>query len=159
MNFQLYLIKTLGTFFGVGLLPSFQGTVASMISAFLLYWLSLALNFNILVQVIIFILIFAFSLLVVIKYEYKADNKDPSEIVIDEVLGVAVFMIALPLSSNPEIYSILSLLIFRFLDFFKPSVIYRFQIQGTKTAIILDDIMAGLLTLILIISLDINGIV
>ena len=92
------------------------------------------------------------------EYQVNAIDPDPKEIVIDEVLGAFICLLGLPISSNPIIYLTASFIIFRILDYFKPSIIYRFQMQNTDLSIILDDVMASLLTLLIVLSLDINGL-
>ena len=158
MKLKLNTINYFATFFGIGLLPTFQGTVASIISTILLYNLSSSLHLNIYNHILILLLTFVLSIIIVKTYKYSTGNHDPGEIVIDEVLGVTLFMVVLPILNNPLIYTVLSLIMFRFLDFFKPSIVYRFQIQKSNIAIILDDLMAGAITLILIFPLDFNGI-
>ena len=92
------------------------------------------------------------------KYQIGASDTDPKEIVIDEVLGTFICLVGLPSSANPIAYVVIAFIIFRILDYFKPSVIYRFQSQNTNLSIILDDVMAALFTLMIIFSLDINGL-
>lgn len=94
----------------------------------------------------------------IVKYQINAIDSDPREIVIDEILGTFICLLGLPISSNPIIYLAASFIIFRILDFFKPSIIYRFQMQNTNLSIILDDVMASLFTLLIVLSLDINGL-
>ena len=90
--------------------------------------------------------------------ETEFDNKDPRQIVIDEVLGQAMPLIfILYLSSKNlinipvEIYYLLSFILFRFFDIVKPFPVSYFDKQHKNFfGIIMDDIMAGLYTMLII---------
>ena len=90
--------------------------------------------------------------------ETEFENKDPRQIVIDEVLGQAIPLIFIVyLSSNNlinipvEIYYLLSFVLFRFFDIVKPFPVSYFDKQHKNFfGIIMDDIMAGLYTMIII---------
>ena len=56
-------------------------------------------------------------------------------------------------------YFLISFLIFRVLDFFKPSIIYRFEIDKKDSSILMDDVLSGLITLLVMLSLGSSGIV
>jgi len=84
-------------------------------------------------------------------YLYMTSNinisKDPQYIVIDEVIGmmISLFMI-------PKIISayLLAFLVFRLFDILKPSIIYKSQKFDYGIGIMLDDVLAGLLTLLIV---------
>ena len=85
-------------------------------------------------------------------------NKDPRQIVIDEVLGQSMPLILLlhlnqtnQISMQIEIYYIISFLVFRFFDIFKPFPVSYFD-KNFKNyfGIIMDDIMAGFYTMLVI---------
>ena len=90
--------------------------------------------------------------------ETEFENKDPRQIVIDEVLGQAMPLILIVyLSSNNlinvpvEIYYLLSFILFRFFDIVKPFPVSYFDKQHKNFfGIIMDDIMAGLYTMLII---------
>ena len=85
-------------------------------------------------------------------------NKDPRQIVIDEVLGQSMPLILLlhlnqtnQISMQIEIYYIISFFVFRFFDIFKPFPVNYFD-KNFKNyfGIIMDDIMAGFYTMFVI---------
>ena len=90
--------------------------------------------------------------------ETEFDNKDPRQIVIDEVLGQAMPLILLVYLSSKnlinipiEIYYLLSFILFRFFDIVKPFPVSYFDKQHKNFfGIIMDDIMAGLYTMLII---------
>ena len=151
------VIKYFVTFFGTGLVPKFQGTVATFASSILFYFLIIFLNLNVLSLVVFTLLFFLVSIKLVNLYQLGSSEHDPKEIVVDEVLGTIIFLLALPISTNKLAYIFFGFIIFRVLDYLKPSVIYRFQCQETNLSILLDDIMAALFTLLIVLSLDLNG--
>jgi phosphatidylglycerophosphatase A len=90
--------------------------------------------------------------------ESEFKNKDPRQIVIDEVLGQSMPLIMLlylsqnnQLDMQIEIYYVLSLLFFRFFDILKPFPVSYFD-KNFKNyfGIIMDDIMAGIYSMFLI---------
>ena len=77
------------------------------------------------------------------------NEKDPQSIVIDEVVGMLLPLIFI---YNNLTLSLTSFLIFRLLDIFKPSIIYYSQFYEKAYGIFFDDIIAGLITLLIIIN-------
>ncbi len=77
----------------------------------------------------------------------KSNEKDPGYIVIDEAVGMMIALFLLPKSL---IVYAASFLLFRLLDILKPSFIYRSQNYNYGLGIMLDDIIAGFITLIII---------
>ena len=75
------------------------------------------------------------------------DNHDPSEVVIDEVVGMGIALFMLPHTLG--LY-LLAFFLFRIFDIFKPSFIYQIQDLPHGWGIMLDDVCAGLFTFALI---------
>ena len=103
-------------------------------------------------------LLFFYSFYAVKDAESEFKNKDPRQIVIDEVLGQAMPLILLlylnqtnRLNMQIEIYYVLSFVFFRFFDILKPFPVSYFD-KNFKNyfGIIMDDIMAGLYSMLLI---------
>ena len=149
----------ISTFFGYGYLTKFPGTVTSLVTTIFIYIAYEYLGYtNLKFSLIFFILLFLYSFYAVKDAESEFKNKDPSQIVIDEVLGQAMPLILLlylnqnnELSMQVEIYYILSFIFFRFFDILKPFPVSYFD-QNYKNyfGIIMDDIMAGLYSMLLI---------
>ena len=78
------------------------------------------------------------------------DDHDPSEVVIDEAVGMGISLFMLPHSFG--LY-LLAFVLFRIFDIFKPSFIYQIQDLPGGWGIMVDDVLAGLFTLALV-----NGI-
>ena len=149
----------LSTFFGVGYLTKIPGTVTSVVTTVFIYMAYEVLGYTILkFSIIFFVILFFYSFYAVKDSETVFENKDPRQIVIDEVLGQAMPLILLlylnqqnQINLPIEIYYILSFIFFRFFDILKPfPVSYFDKNHKNYFGIIMDDIMAGLYSMILI---------
>ena len=149
----------LSTFFGYGYFTKIPGTVASAVTTVFIYIAFEILGYTDLkFSIIFFILLFLYSFYAVKDSESEFKNKDPRQIVIDEVLGQSMPLILLlylnqtnQISIVIEVYYILSFVFFRFFDIFKPfPVSYFDKNHKNYFGIIMDDIMAGLYSMILI---------
>ena len=149
----------LSTFFGYGYLTKIPGTITSAVTVIFLYITYEVLGYNDLkFSIIFFILLFFYSFYAVKDSEAEFENKDPRQIVIDEVLGQSMPIILLlylnqtnQINISIEIYYIFSFIFFRFFDILKPFPVNYFD-KNYKNyfGIIMDDIIAGLYSMILI---------
>ena len=149
----------ISTFFGYGYLTKMPGTVASIVTIVFIYIAYEILDYTSLkFSIVFFIILFCYSLYAVKDAETEFENKDPRQIVIDEVLGQSMPLILLlylnqtnQINIAIEFYYILSLLSFRFFDILKPfPVSYFDQNHKNYFGIIMDDIMAGLYSMIIV---------
>ena len=149
----------ISTFFGNGYISKIPGTFTSLSTTIILYLLFEILQFkNLNYVLILYSIIFFYSFYAVMDSETEFENKDPRQIVIDEVLGQAMPLILIIYLSSKnlinvpvEIYYILSFIFFRFFDILKPFPVSYFDKKHKNFfGIIMDDIMAGLYTMILI---------
>ena len=149
----------ISTFFGNGYISKIPGTFTSLSTLIILYILFEVLQFNNLNYILIlYSIVFFYSFYAVMDSETEFDNKDPRQIVIDEVLGQAIPLIFLVYLSSKnlinipvEIYYLLSFILFRFFDIVKPFPVSYFDKQHKNFfGIIMDDIMAGLYTMLII---------
>jgi phosphatidylglycerophosphatase A len=149
----------ISTFFGYGYLTKIPGTVTSLVTTVFIYIAYEYLGYTDLkFSIIFFTLLLFYSFYAVKDSESEFKNKDPRQIVIDEVLGQAMPLILLlylnqtnQLNMQIEIYYILSFVFFRFFDIVKPFPVSYFD-KNFKNyfGIIMDDIMAGLYSMLLI---------
>ena len=145
------------TFFGIGTIRFAPGTITSLITTILLFSLFHIINFSNLIILIFLIIIFFYSFFAVTDYIKENENKDPKEVVIDEVIGQSI---PIYLSHSTEknsfeaiLFYIYIFILFRFFDIKKPFPVNFFD-KKFKNAfgVIFDDIIAGLyvvLTLII----------
>ena len=138
--------RFVATFFYLGKLPFAPGSWGSL--GALLLWLLLPVTFSVHLSVIIILFVLGvYSSSRMAKY---LDDHDPSEVVIDEVVGMGISLFMLP--HSPGLY-LLAFILFRVFDILKPSFIYRIQNLPGGWGIMLDDVLAGLITFALV-----NGI-
>ena len=149
---MISISKLISTFFYIGLFPKAPGTLASFVTV--LFWV-LFISFNIkLYFVIIVLILFTLSFYFVDEYLLDNESKDPKEVVIDEVIGQSIPLIAVPFSDD-LVTIFLIFIFFRFFDILKIYPINLIEkINGSK-GVILDDVLAGIYTaaLVSIISL------
>src|SRR3990172_1850936 len=103
----------IATFFCVGHAPFMPGTVASLVAAIMLFFIPslTALQIMVLVSVLLFVGVWASGIV-----EAAWHIKDPSRVVIDEVLGMSIALCMLP--KVPWVY-VAAFIIFRILDISK----------------------------------------
>ncbi len=149
----------ISTFFGNGYISKIPGTFTSLSTLIILYILFEVLQFkNLNYILILYSITFFYSFYAVMDSETEFENKDPRQIVIDEVLGQAMPLIFVVYLSSKnlldlpiEIYYFLSFILFRFFDIIKPFPVSYFDKKHKNFfGIIMDDIMAGLYTMLIL---------
>ena len=149
----------ISTFFGYGYLTKIPGTVASAVTTIFIYIAYEILDYkNLKFSIIFFAILFFYSFYAVRDAESEFEKKDPGQIVIDEVLGQWMPLILLlylnqsdKISVQVEYYYIISFFSFRFFDILKPfPVSYFDKNHKNYFGIIMDDIMAGLYSMIVV---------
>ena len=135
------------TFFYLGKLPFAPGSWGSL--GALALWLFLPLSFS--VHFAVILILFISGVYSSNKVAEDLADHDPSEVVIDEAVGMGISLFMLPHSLG--LY-ILAFILFRFFDIFKPSFIYRIQNLPEGWGIMLDDVLAGFFTLVVVTGLS-----
>ena len=138
----------------IGKIKRAPGTIASAITCLLFLFLINFINFNILFLIILLILFYSIFAINNSFNEFKSD--DPQEIVIDEVVGQLLTLLAIPVYETlyplPTIYyCIAAFLFFRLFDIWKPYPINYID-NNVKGAlgIMLDDIFASIFSIIIL---------
>ena len=128
----------------VGLSPLVPGTVGSIFALFL--WWFFQPSFTIFITIIIIISLLSYF---TILFELTNTNKkDPQHIVVDEAIGMWISVLFL--SANDYLHIIFAFILFRLFDILKPSIINRVQNIKGPVGILFDDIIAGLMTCMII---------
>ena len=142
------------TFFFTGKIKFAPGTVASLITCIL--FLLLVNIFNFAIIFLITLIIFFYSFVAINNSFNEFNSDDPQEIVIDEVVGQILPLLAIPIYETlyplPNIYYCVSaFLLFRLFDIWKPYPISYIDssIKGSL-GIMLDDIFASLYAIIIL---------
>ena len=147
------------TVFGIGKIQIAPGTIASFFTSLVLFYLFHLLNVSREIIFLSFIIIFFYSFFAINYYIKKNEDKDPKEVVIDEVLGqfIPLFLYEISHGGNKNsqeaiLYYIYIFIIFRFFDIKKPFPIsYVDKNYKNSFGVILDDIIAGFYTVITLI--------
>jgi phosphatidylglycerophosphatase A len=84
--------------------------------------------------------------------EAAVGSKDPGVIVIDEVAGMTLSVLALPLPLTVPVL-LVGFVMFRIFDVVKPFPAGRSQVLRGGVGVMIDDIIAGLYALILLVAL------
>jgi phosphatidylglycerophosphatase A len=135
-----------GTFFGIGRLRPGPGTWAS--AATMLLWAALAYNLayslRMPVAIGLAVLITLIGIPAATQVARGSGIKDPQFVVIDEVAGQLVALIAVPLAWKTFL---VGFILFRFFDILKPPPVRQLEAIPEGAGIVLDDVAAGLYAL------------
>ena len=136
----------ISTFFYLGRIKVAPGTITSFVT--LLIWCyAIPENYIIRLLALLFMTCAGFLSINIIISSYT--EKDPQCIVIDEVVGMSIplFFIIGDLS-----LAIFSFILFRIFDILKPSIIYYIQYIKEPYGIMMDDILSGVITALIIVN-------
>ncbi len=168
MPLLLDMIKNINylfvTFFGIGTLRYAPGTFTSLVTVVFLYSLFYIIKLSNFIILFFFLIIFLYSFYAVSDYIKDNDNKDPKEVVIDEVIGqfipIYLYEIAHGIEKDPQeaiLFYIYIFILFRFFDIKKPFPINIVDKKFKNSfGVIFDDIIAGLyvvLTLVIFMTI------
>ena len=148
------------TFFGIGTIRYAPGTISSLITVIFLFSLFHVINLSNTAILIILIAVFLYSFVAIANYIKDNANKDPKEVVIDEVIGqsIPIYMYEVAHGTAKEynesiLFYIYIFILFRFFDIKKPFPINFFDKKFKNSfGVVIDDVIAGLyvvLTLII----------
>ena len=148
------------TFFGIGTIRYAPGTITSLIATAFLYSSFHILNLSNNIILVILLLIFFYSFYAIANYIKDESNKDPKEVVIDEVIGQSIPIyfyeishVATKNSQETIFFYLYIFILFRFFDIKKPFPVSYFDKKFKNCfGVIFDDVVAGfyvVLTLII----------
>lgn len=141
---------TAATFFGVGMVGKGGGTVAAAATT-VLWWLFTIRHTTFHSRILWTVIAAAAATLLGIAASNivarELGTKDPSEVVIDEVAGQLIALIAVPLDWK---YVLASLILFRVFDIFKPPPVRQLERLANGMGIMMDDVAAGFYALFLL---------
>ena len=160
------MIKFSLSLFGIGYISNFPGTIASLVTCIIFYFLWAFIGIkNILIPVILFLLIVFFVSIILINKVFG--DRDSKEIVVDEFIGQSIpllfwykvdhsndsFFSGFDLFVNYkfETWVILSFFLFRFFDISKPFPINLVD-NNIKNGfgVMFDDVIAGIFSTIIL---------
>jgi phosphatidylglycerophosphatase A len=140
------------TMFGLGKIKIIPGTFGSLATVIILYFLFHVINISSNLILLGLIVIFIYSFSAIASHVKNSENKDPSEIVVDEFIGQSIPIYLYEISHGSEksseeaiiLYTICFLL-FRFFDIKKPFPVNFFDKNFKNSfGVIMDDVCAGI---------------
>ena len=155
------------TFFGLGTVRFVPGTITSLITTIFLYSCFHIINLSSKIILFFLVFIFIYSFYAVADYIKENEDKDPKEVVIDEVIGQSIPIYLYEISHGIEknsqeaiLFYIYIFILFRFFDIKKPFPVNIIDKKFKNSfGVIFDDIIAGLyvvLTLIIFMIIKSN---
>ena len=129
--------------FGAGLIKKGTGTFGTLIT-FIYFIFIYQLNLEI--QILIFFILLLVSYISVKNTLRSLKIKDPSCVVIDEIIAYLIVLILLP---NNYLLYLISFILFRFFDILKPWPISKLEQLPGAIGVIADDFGAALFALVI----------
>jgi len=163
------MIKSLNTLFvtlfGLGKAPKIPGTFGSFATIIILYIFFHIFELSSNIILVGLIIIFVFSFFSISMHIKNKENKDPKEVIIDELIGQSIPIYLYEISHGTQkssdeaiIVYFLCFVLFRFFDIIKPFPVSFFDKNFKNSfGVVMDDVFAGfyvVLTLICFIALS-----
>ena len=130
--------NALATGFGSGYSPFAPGTAGSLVGL-ALFWPLQRLDLGL--QLIVVIAVFVLGVAVAGDVARRLGREDPGIVVVDEVVGMWISLLAIPLSPG---VALAGFLLFRVMDVVKPFPARRLEDLPAGWGIMADDVMAGI---------------
>ncbi len=140
------LYKWIATFFGSGYFPKGPGTAGAALATLIWYLMFCRSSADTFIFQTLLIIVATILGTWATGHLEKEWGKDPSRIVIDEAVGVWIGLLVVPCDWR---YILTAFVLFRFFDILKPLGIRKMENIGGAFGVMLDDILAGIYTLIL----------
>ncbi len=137
-----------------GYAPVASGTFGSLFGVVLVYFInSILLKFGVegnifIISNILMVTVSYFLGVWAVKKVHRIWEHDDGRIVIDEIVGVWLGLIFIPVEVK---YYFLAFVVFRFFDILKPFGIKKIDKLGGDSSVMLDDVLAGVYSMIVII--------
>ena len=135
--------------FGSGFSPFAPGTAGALVAVIIWTVLFYVIPFNVLLVVtsLLIVLFTAAGIWSADKLESEW-GKDPSKVVVDEMVGVWIALLAVPVGN--VWYILFAFLLFRFFDIFKPLGIRKMEQLEGGIGVMADDLLAGIYSFLLL---------
>ena len=137
----------LASVFGAGYAPVASGTVGSFVTVVAI-WLLPVTRLRILVALVVVTVVGVWA---GSRVERALGRKDPGVIVIDEVAGMLLSVLLLPLPATIPVL-VTAFLLFRLFDIWKPFPARESQVLTGGLGVMVDDLIAGFYALVLVLG-------
>lgn len=147
-----FLPVLIATGFGTGFSPLAPGTAGALLATIIWFGLSIIVS-----EVCLLWLTVALVLLFTIAGIWAANRlepywgEDPSRVVVDEMVGVWIALLAAP--AGDIWYALGAFALFRLFDIFKPLGIRRMESFPGGIGVMMDDILAGIYSFAILIAI------
>lgn len=134
-----------GTVFCIGNCPWAPGTMGALAGLVVWYVLTLLLTIGAVLNALMMLLAIIVTLISIrpISRLELSWGEDPRRVVIDEVVGVWIALLAVPADGNLW-WSLAAFALFRLFDIYKPFGIRRMEQLGGGWGVMMDDVLAGM---------------
>jgi phosphatidylglycerophosphatase A len=131
--------RLISTCLGIGYTPKGGGTVAAAACCIVWYFAGTGRNESFFIELSVTLLILVLGTWSAHQVEAEW-GKDSSKVVIDEVAGMCISLLAVPIT---WLNVLIGLVLFRFFDIAKPLYIRRMEKLNGGWGVMLDDVLAG----------------
>ena len=146
-----FLPVFIGTGFGSGFSPFAPGTAGALLASIIWIALYFLLPFSwVLWLTAALVIVFTFAGIWAADKLETYWGEDPSRVVVDEMVGVWIALLAAP--SGSVWYGLGAFALFRLFDIFKPLGIRRMESFPGGFGVMMDDILAGIYSFVVLIG-------
>lgn len=144
----------IGTGLGSGFSPIAPGTAGALLATIIWVILYQSVSFDALFLVTVFLIVL-FTVVGVWSANRLEPHwgEDPSRVVVDEMVGVWIPLLAVPDQATWYWYVIGAFVLFRLFDIFKPMGIRQMENFKGGVGVMMDDILAGVYSLIILVGI------
>ena len=148
-----FLPILIGTGFGSGFSPFAPGTAGALLATLIWFGLSFIVSEICLIWLtVVLVLVFTFAGIWAADKLETYWGEDPSRVVVDEMVGVWIPLLAVPNDDKWFWYVIAAFALFRIFDIAKPLGIRRMESLKGGVGVMMDDVLAGVYSFILLVG-------
>ena len=146
-----FLPVLIGTGFGSGFSPFAPGTAGALLASIIWIALYLLLPFSVVLWITAaLVIVFTFAGIWAADKLEACWGEDPSRVVVDEMVGVWIPLLAVPDNDKWIWYVVAAFVLFRTIDIAKPLGIRKMESLRGGVGVMMDDILAGVYSFILL---------
>ena len=146
-----FLPVLIGTGFGSGFSPFAPGTAGALLGSIIWIALYFLLPFTALLwTTAALVVLFTFAGIWAANKLESSWGEDPSRVVVDEMVGVWIPLLAVPDNGQWYWYVIAAFALFRIFDIVKPLGVRKMESFKGGVGVMMDDVLAGVYSFILI---------
>ena len=146
-----FLPVLIGTGFGSGFSPFAPGPAGALLASIIWIALYLLLPFSVVLWITAaLVIVFTFAGIWAADKLEACWGEDPSRVVVDEMVGVWIPLLAVPDNDKWIWYVVAAFVLFRAFDIAKPLGIRKMESLRGGVGVMMDDILAGVYSFILL---------